>query len=207
MGNSSKNSHTAIVGVSGSGKTYKAFSLLKNSQVPVIYYNFKNQEVEVVKNYKTLNAKNTVRELDYCLNKYKFINYIPSSSADARLKEIEMLCKYAMKHKTFSNIILVFDESSSIVREGMREHPIIEVARMGRSMGVTLYVISQRLAGLSNEVLSQCDTLLIHRLKQQDYSYLKRLGYMSESIQDMLNKAPEYSHVELTGSTIKLHEC
>ncbi len=205
--NNYKNEHKGIFGISGSGKTYHSFKIIKDLNVPTIYYNFKNQDMEVITSYKTLSSKNTIKEIEYCLQKYGFVNYLASRKGSNRKKELEMLCSYALDHKSTNRLALVIDEAPMLIHEGIKEHPILEVARIGRTFGVILIVIGQRMAGLSNEVISQCEEIYIHKLQQQDYAYLRGKGYMGEVIKEMLDKAPQYSHVELRGSEMRLVEC
>jgi hypothetical protein len=205
--NNYENEHKGIFGASGAGKTYYAFEVIKKMNIPTIYYNFKNQDMEVIETYKTLSAFNTIKEIEYSLKKYGVVNYLASRKSGNRKKELEMLCSYALDHKNINRIALVIDEAPMLIPEGIREHPILEVARIGRTFGIVLIVIGQRMAGMSNEVISQCEEIYIHKLQQQDYSYLKNKGYMGDMIKDMLEKAPKYSRVKLKGSNMELIEC
>ena len=198
------NEHRAYFGCTGSGKTYHAFKDYKNSKIPVIYYNYKNQDMEVIENYKTLNYKNTFAELEYCLRNYNFVNFLASEKAERRKQEIERICDYLLHHKTLKKVVFVVDEAPMVVPEGDKNNAIIEVARIGRSKGAVLCVISQRMAGLSKEVITQIEDLYIHELKEHDFNYLKNIGYPSEKIKSLLATAPKYSYIHLKGNNVEL---
>jgi DNA helicase HerA-like ATPase len=82
------------------------------------------------------------------------------------------------------------DDSSSVIADLCRE-AFERIAREGRKFGLSLLVSSQRPSELSETVLSQCNTFLVHRIvNARDQDMIRRLipdglGAMMEEIQSL----------------------
>jgi len=100
--------------------------------------------------------------------------------------------------KTFPMVWLIVDEAHQFVPSDLRtvsSEPFLTIAKQGREPGISLVTITQMPNKIHQDVLSQCDLLISHRLTSKaDLDALHTIAqtYMKEDIWKYLNSLPRW---------------
>lgn len=95
-------------------------------------------------------------------------------------------------HRRKDNILLVLEEAhryiSTISTDQMNNYYIDKLAREGRKFGVNLMVSTQRPSEVSNTVISQCNSLIVHKItNNKDLEFIRNtIEYDDKSQIDLL---------------------
>ncbi len=109
----------------------------------------------------------------------------------ARIEGREMEKKYPM-------VWLIVDEAHNFCPsdfETISSQPFLTIAKQGREPGVSLVVITQMPNKIHQDILSQCDLIISHRLTSKDdlqALHAVYQTYMQEEIEKMINKLPRW---------------
>ncbi|MEM5844456.1 MAG: ATP-binding protein, partial [Candidatus Aenigmatarchaeota archaeon] len=79
--------------------------------------------------------------------------------------------------------------------ETVSSQPFLTIAKQGREPGVSLVVITQMPNKIHQDILSQCDLVISHRLTSRDdlqALHAVYQTYMAEEIEKMINKLPRW---------------
>jgi hypothetical protein len=108
----------------------------------------------------------------------------------AKMEEIKAEKKYPM-------VWLIIDEAHNFcgTEPSVSQQPLLTIAKQGREPGVSLVVITQMPAKIHQDVLSQCDLVISHRLTSKDdlealHSVVQ--VYMRETIEKIINSLPRW---------------
>ena len=106
----------------------------------------------------------------------------------AKMEEIRAEKKYPM-------VWLIIDEAHNFcgTELSVSQQPLLTIAKQGREPGVSLIVITQMPNKIHQDVLSQCDLVISHRLTSRDdlqalHSVMQT--YMQETIEKYVNSLP-----------------
>ncbi|MFW5872328.1 MAG: ATP-binding protein [bacterium] len=100
--------------------------------------------------------------------------------------------KSNIQNKDQDNILLVLEEAhryiSTVSSDQINNYYIEKLAREGRKFGVNLLVSTQRPSEVSNTVISQCNSLIVHKLTNiRDLDYVRNtIEYDDKSQIDLL---------------------
>ena len=95
-------------------------------------------------------------------------------------------------HRRKDNILLVLEEAhryiSTTSTDQMNNYYIDKLAREGRKFGVNLMVSTQRPSEVSNTVISQCNSLIVHKItNNRDLEFIRNtIEYDDKSQIDLL---------------------
>jgi len=194
--------HELIAGITRSGKSFFSFHEIQHSDRPTIYINVKGEKLKGVEPIKTMDKKNTVKQLLHALKHYKAVDFRVSDNKRDQKIEMIALCGTAMKR---GGVDLVVDEAWTFIPQGTHDSPLFTVARRGLSEGVRLKIITQTPADVDKKLIKQCEIIRVFRLNNWDYKYLDRVGLPADQIRDTLKASEKYSHVKMTdGEVVKV---
>ena len=99
--------------------------------------------------------------------------------------------------KKFPMVWLIIDEAHNFcgIEESASLSPLLTIAKQGREPGISLVVITQMPAKIHQDILSQCDLIISHRLTSKaDLQALHSIyqTYMAEEIEKIINKLPRW---------------
>lgn len=131
------------------------------------------------------------------LNSSKAILILSLKTANDVLSIITyQLCKsiyfYKVAHRNSANLLLVLEEAHRYIsNEGsdlINNYYVDKVAREGRKYGVNLLVSTQRPSEVSHTVISQCNTLIVHKItNSRDLEFIRNtIEYEDKSQIDLL---------------------
>lgn len=101
--------------------------------------------------------------------------------------------------KIFPMVWLIVDEAHQFIPSDLRtvsSEPFLTIAKQGREPGISLVAITQMPNKIHQDVLSQCDLVISHRLTSKaDLDALHTIAqtYMKEDIWKYLNSLPRWS--------------
>jgi hypothetical protein len=109
----------------------------------------------------------------------------------AKMEEIKTEKKYPM-------VWLIIDEAHNFVgtEPSVSQQPLLTIAKQGREPGVSLVVITQMPNKIHQDVLSQCDLVVSHRLTSKadlDALHAVMQTYLQEDIWKYINSLPRWS--------------
>jgi len=216
--------HTALVGVTGSGKSFLAREILTALSVDT-----KIVCVDFTSEWKGLLSINDV--VPTILNKDNIHTYLtgddrfgvvelPSlSNTEEIIQATERLfstifeyAKSAYTQGEPKKICLVLEEAHTIVPEGSflgvnsfdskaLVNKMGQIALQGRKYGVGLLVIAQRTANVSKTVLTQCNTVVCFQaFDETTFNFLS--NYIGKDLVEALPNLPQY-HAIITGKAVK----
>lgn len=211
--------HIALIGVTGSGKSFLARELIKElmQDTKIICVDFTGEYAKHFQNF-------------YPLNKNEIKNFIQSNESIgmfelpsiANTKDvltqtqsfIELVFEYAKNQQTKQRICLVLEEAHTIVPEtsflgdlgdyGSSKalvNKMGQVALQGRKYGVGLMVIGQRTANISKTILTQCNTMICFQaFDDTNFNFLG--NYIGKDLAISLPSLKKY-HAVVSGKAIK----
>ncbi|MFH8086462.1 MAG: ATP-binding protein [Candidatus Aenigmatarchaeota archaeon] len=100
--------------------------------------------------------------------------------------------------KRYPMVWLIVDEAHNFCPsdfETVSSQPFLTIAKQGREPGVSLVVITQMPNKIHQDILSQCDLVISHRLTSRDdlqALHAVYQTYMAEEIEKMINKLPRW---------------
>jgi DNA helicase HerA-like ATPase len=100
--------------------------------------------------------------------------------------------KSAVENRDKENILLVLEEAHRYISANSSDHfnnyYVEKVAREGRKFGVNLLVSTQRPSEVSNTVISQCNSLIVHKItNNKDLEFIRNtIQYDDKSQIDLL---------------------
>lgn len=185
--------HCAVVGVSGSGKSYFMKKYFKSVQGGVLYFNsiLDNKDWE---GYLKVDIKTPFNEIFIGLSRGQKMVYSPRMGS--RNAELEMLMKTIAFNKNVK-VIFVLDEVKDLLRNEVIREDLIKLGEYGRHCNTKYVVASQRFQKIHKDVSTQCDDLIIFRTNLEE-SYMKReIGIdVNEFKQEVQEKKYHYAHIK-----------
>jgi len=217
--------HTALLGVTGSGKTYLTLNLIKEllKDTKVICIDFTGEWKKKVdpSEYQLITTTSMESYLT-ALSQNIGIFELPSlSNTTDVLKEtqsfLEKLFNYAKKkydEGTSIKVALVLEEAHTITPEtnflgDMGDYSsnkalvnkMTQVSLQGRKYGIGLLVIAQRTANVSKTVLTQCNTVICFQaFDETSFNFLG--NYVGKDIVQALPNLKQY-HAVIAGKAVK----
>ena len=212
--------HTALIGVTGSGKSFLAREIINQlkTDTKVICIDFTG---EWKKNLE-LTSLNSSNLDEFLAAKDKSIGLVelPSvsntvgviKSTETFISLIFSKAKEAYEQNIPKKICLVLEEAHTIVPEGnflgvndwdskALVNKIGQVALQGRKFGVGLLVIAQRTANVSKTVLTQCNTIICYQaFDETSFNFLG--NYIGKNLVQALPNLKRY-HAIVTGKAIR----
>ncbi len=215
----------ALLGITGSGKSYLTRQILKQvlNDTKVICVEFTGEWKKNIENEKyQLITKNNIG--GYLANQEKKIGIfeLPAiNNTTEALKEkqnaLDALFNYAKKRydeNNFLKVALVLEEAHTITPEtsflgemgdyGSNKalvNKMVQVALQGRKYGVGLLVIAQRTANVSKTVLTQCNTVVCFQAYDEtSFSFLG--NYVGKDMVQALPNLKQY-HAVVAGKAMK----
>jgi DNA helicase HerA-like ATPase len=100
--------------------------------------------------------------------------------------------------KRYPMVWLIVDEAHNFCPsdfETVSSQPFLTIAKQGREPGVSLIVITQMPNKIHQDILSQCDLVISHRLTSKDdlqALHAVYQTYMQEEIEKMINRLPRW---------------
>lgn len=170
--------HIALIGVTGSGKSFLARELIKElmQDTKIICVDFTGEYAKHFQNFYPLN-KNEIKNFIQSNESIGMFELSSISNTKDVLTQtqsfIEAVFEYAKNQQTSQRICLVLEEAHTIVPEtsflgDLGEYgsskalvnKMGQVALQGRKYGVGLMVIGKRTANISKTILTQCNTMI-----------------------------------------------
>lgn len=156
---------------------------------------------------KPLDSKSFVKEFSSKDGKYSIVSNVVFDLTEVSPETVQRALLYAVVFNAFklykareisvengdSQILFVIEEARVLIPKSGAEnidHPasksarniVRRVATEGRKMGLGLLIVSQKPSSVDNLPVSQCNTLILHRvINPEDLSFVKSVG---ESISD-----------------------
>ncbi len=216
--------HIALIGVTGSGKSFLARELIKElmQDTKIICVDFTGEYAEKFKNLQTYKFDNKNKdEINNFMQSVEKICIFELPSI-ANTKDvltqtqsfIELVFEYAKNQQTKQRICLVLEEAHTIVPEtsflgdlgdyGSSKalvNKMGQVALQGRKYGVGLMVIGQRTANISKTILTQCNTMICFQaFDDTNFNFLG--NYIGKDLAISLPSLKKY-HAVVSGKAIK----
>jgi DNA helicase HerA-like ATPase len=100
--------------------------------------------------------------------------------------------------KRYPMVWLIVDEAHNFCPsdfETVSSQPFLTIAKQGREPGISLVVITQMPNKIHQDILSQCDLVISHRLTSKDdlqALHAVYQTYMQEEIEKMINRLPRW---------------
>lgn len=169
----------AILGASGSGKSYLANSILKSlNNITVWVYDFNHQ----FHSSKAMLFHDLTEMLGYYDSAHRG-HYIlqPFDNSEDTFNEF---CNAAFRR---GNIVCILDEAHSFVTKQKILKPYNNLILSGRPRGISVISISSRPASLPNNVLSNCKHVFAFRLNlESDIEFLE--SYLGSEVWQLMPK-------------------
>lgn len=180
--------HTAIVGRTRSGKTYTGIRRLQTERHGVLFVNTQHEKVPAgfVKAYGSTPMDAMLDDLASGAK----INFLPSFDRRHTDLQLSAIVK-ALYDGTERHMILAVDEAHLRKKEGLEA--MMMVATTGLRWGITLVPITQRLAKLDNDLMTQCVQKVVFATEDED-QYFKGYGYPIDEINRRLLAKGQYSY-------------
>lgn len=216
--------HMALLGVTGSGKSFLAREIIKELQqdTKIICVDFTGEwknELEKVPLVITVLNKENINDF---LNDDKKVGVVElpvmSNTVEvisATEKLFEIIFNFAKKkydEKNPTKISLVLEEAHTIVPEekflGVNNwdskaivNKMGQIALQGRKYGIGLLVIAQRTANVSKTVLTQCNTVICFQaFDETSFNFLG--NYIGKDLVQTLPNLKQYNAI-VTGKAIR----
>lgn len=210
--------HMALLGVTGSGKSFLAHEIIKQLQedTKIICVDFtgewrkkfKSLEIETFDKIENAieNKKISIIELDEVTN--------TTDSLKETNKKLQEIFLYAKENENCKKIFLILEEAHTIVPETTflgdygdysankaLVNKMSQIALQGRKFNIGLLVIAQRTANVSKTVLTQCNTVICFQaFDETSFNFLG--NYVGKDLVQTLPNLKQY-HVIVTGKAIK----
>lgn len=176
--------NTAIIGITGSGKSYLAFHLLEafiQKGIKVLVLDLTREHYQYLQKFKPmpLKAANDVKtwyESESLLGVHQFANSrsYPETTKDFTLAAFDILSKQTLQPGTNipARLCLVFEEAHSLIPEWNQvadqndKNFVNATSRailQGRKYGMGSLIITQRTANVTKTILNQCNTMIAMR--------------------------------------------
>lgn len=212
--------HMALVGVTGSGKSFLSREIINQLRVDtkVICIDFTGEWKKQME-LKSLNKENidqffTEKNQDIGLVELPSVSNTVGviQSTENFISLIFNKAKEAYERNAPLKVCLVLEEAHTIVPEGnflgvndwdskAVVNKMGQVALQGRKYGVGLLVIAQRTANVSKTVLTQCNTIICFQaFDETSYNFLG--NYVGKDLVHALPNLKKY-HAIVTGKAIK----
>jgi len=212
--------HTALIGVTGSGKSFLARELIDQlkTDTKVICIDFtgewkKKQELTSLNN-NNLDAFLASQDDSIGLVELPTVSNTVGviQSTENFISLIFSKAKEAYEANSPMRICLVLEEAHTIVPEGnflgvndwdskAVVNKMGQVALQGRKFGVGLLVIAQRTANVSKTVLTQCNTIICYQaFDETSFNFLG--NYIGKDLVQALPNLKRY-HAIVTGKAIR----
>ncbi|MHA1259950.1 MAG: AAA family ATPase [Candidatus Heimdallarchaeaceae archaeon] len=156
-----------ITGMTGTGKTYAAHYLLRDSLLPVFAFSNKDEDFEMIRNITNKNFQKVK------VNSGMSLKYLPQSNVffvwgfltqDERISFID---KFALLAKQENNIIVLVDEAHEILSEnGKHSRELETLIAGGRAKNIQCILISQRPQNIIKSALNNCKWKLCFKLSE-----------------------------------------
>lgn len=216
--NKAVNSHTAILGVTGTGKSYlarKLINIILQTHV-VICVDFTGEWKNVLEeNCDSYTDMETVYKNQ---NKIQLIQLDDISNTSEILKEtnkkLQEIFNFARTNELQKNICLILEEAHTIIPEASflgeygnySENKALinktsQIALQGRKYGVGILLLAQRTANVSKTILTQCNTVICFQaFDETSIGFLK--NYFGSELIAMLPSLKRYNAL-VTGKGLR----
>ena len=211
--------HTALLGVTGAGKSFIAREIIRqlqneNTKIICIDFtgewkqNFEQEKIEDFKNIDTAiqNTKMSIIELNDVSNTTK--------SLEETNKKLQEIFLYAKQNSGCKKICLILEEAHTIVPETTflgdygdysankaLVNKMSQIALQGRKYNVGLLVIAQRTANVSKTVLTQCNTIICFQaFDETSFTFLN--NYIGKDLIQILPHLKQY-HAIVVGKAVR----
>lgn len=162
--------HTCIVGMTGTGKTYAARKALEKWHGGVLFVN--TMHGDKPRGFMAADGKSNLVTVLSALDAGDKISFNPSRDANLRELQLKVIINVLESEKR-KDILIAVDEIHLYRKDA--EKALISVATTGRQWGLTLVSITQRLAKLNNDIMTQSPQKVIFSLENEE-QYCARYG-------------------------------
>ena len=124
---------------------------------------------------------------------------------------LEFLSRFEKSKRGSIPVVIALEEAQNYIseinkkdRDSISRKVFERIAREGRKYGLSLLVSSQRPSELSKIVLSQCNSVIVHRIQNpDDQVYIRKL--VSSANSEILNQLPTHpqQHVIVMGDCVR----
>lgn len=216
--------NTAILGVTGSGKSYLSFSIIEsliNQKVKVLILDPSRQHFSYLSKYSPTalrdpnkaeeEVKAWMEDTESFIGIHQFATqasmpYITSCYVQEVFKYIVSTVRLSPGLNEKAHVCIVFEEAHSLIPEWNQvaekndtEH-VNRTARVilqGRKFGLGSLIITQRTANVTKTILNQCNTIIaLQSFDQTGLDFLK--NYMGEEYSNSISTLP-LRHAILVG--------
>lgn len=182
--------HGAIVGSTGSGKTFFANKAHMHTPAASLFI---NTQADKVIEGERCDRHTPLKRIERLIIDKRKINYIPSSTQEVSMKELQAI--FTLLRRLNRKVYLWVDEAHLYVPEGSVDTPLHQIARRGRHWGIHQVLISQRPADISKAVLTQASKHVVFKLNQFERMYFSKYGMDYEEIMGKIERGGEHSFV------------
>lgn len=176
--------HTAVLGMTGSGKTFFTNNYLRSKTRGVLFFNIQHIRM---KGYIKANIKTDLADIISALRKGEKITYYPSLDDDLAGKELALITRELFKAKLpeSKKIIFVIDEAPAFKTMKVPLSAMKKVFNRGRSFGIEGWALAQRGAVLDLNVFLACSRVVFFQTAFHD-SYYKEKGIDMNKVDGIL---------------------
>lgn len=192
-----KRGHWLAVGRTQQGKTYTVVRTLQREKSGVLFFNTGLQPVTPA--YIRADGHTDVDALIRALDAGAKINFIPHESHTVAEGQLSAIVRALFDGKK-RDVHLVVDEAWEYRAQALTA--MRKVARRGLYWGVHLGVIVQRLANLNNDLMTQCETLIVFALNLEK-KYFQRYELPFDEFQRRIEAKGKYSYCVYSDVTVK----
>lgn len=209
--------NTAIIGVTGSGKSYLAFHLIesliaKNIKVMILdltrehyLYLHKHNPFPLTKSTDVKTWLETEKSSNLAIHQFATATSFPAATAEFTKAAFEVVssAKLVAGKNLPARLCIVFEEAHSLIPEWNQvsiqtdKDRVNETARIilqGRKFGLGSIIITQRTANVTKTILNQCNTIFaLQSFDQTGLEFLK--NYMGDEYSGALSRLPQYQAV------------
>ncbi|MGD9486397.1 MAG: ATP-binding protein [Calditrichaceae bacterium] len=220
--------NTAIIGVTGSGKSYLAFHIIEElakNNIKILILDLSRQHWIYLDKHNTVTPIQTFEKIDKWYNStdsfigiYQFADEehsYPKATADfvKKIYELASTVKLKAGENEPAKVCVVFEEAHSLIPEWNQvsqkndsDH-VNKTARFllqGRKYGMGCLIITQRTANVTKTILNQCNS--IFALQSFDQTGLDFISnYMGSEYSDTITTLPKQHSILVGKSSSSAH--
>lgn len=189
--------HTGVIGRTRSGKTYTTIRSLERDKRGVLFFNLQ-QEEDVPKSFIEADGNSSSDALFDCLAAGEKINFLPSVDLQQAQRQLTGIIR-ALYDGEKHNIVLAVDEAHLFKGEAL--NALMRVATTGLRWGITLVPITQRLAKMHNDLMTQLVQMVCFETNNEG-PYFKQYDIPHEEIEVRLRQGGQYSYCVFDGRDV-----
>jgi hypothetical protein len=176
--------HTGVVGRTREGKTYTVMNLLAMQPKAVLFFNMQHENVPA--SFIEADGSCGWDAMYKCLESGKKVNFIPDMDLRQAKKQLAGIIRNLFDGEVH-DILIVVDEAHLLDEEAL--NAMMQVTTRGAKWGLYLVPITQRLAKMHNDLMTQLNQTVIFETNFEG-NYFKSYNIPIAEIEERLKVMP-----------------